>query len=163
MSITRAEGREEDWGSAGERLEMGQRRSGGVGQRAGELWPERESPTSAVTTTRSAAAAADCDCCSNKADSCHKHLLLIMTHMDTHTHTPLLLRCHSLLSCFMALWYLSCSCAPIRLRPPWLPCALCKVWQLNHSSNQDVPSSRRNTWALSWTLSLLGCSSVFTP
>lgn len=51
----------------------------------------RQSPTSAVTTTRLAAVAADCDCCSNKADSCHKHHLLNMTHMYahlwTHTHT----------------------------------------------------------------------------
>lgn len=39
----------------------------------------RASPPGAVTTTRSAAAAADCDCCSNKADSCHKHLLLNIT------------------------------------------------------------------------------------
>lgn len=49
----------------------------------------RESPTSAVTTTRLAAAAADCDCCSNKAGSCHKHLLFNTTHMYSHlwTHT----------------------------------------------------------------------------
>lgn len=48
-----------------------------------------ESPTSAVTTTRLAAAAADCDCCSNKAGSCHKHLLFNTTHMYSHlwTHT----------------------------------------------------------------------------
>lgn len=49
----------------------------------------RESPTSAVTTTRLAAAAADCDCCSNKAGSCHKHLLFNTTRMYSHlrTHT----------------------------------------------------------------------------
>lgn len=49
----------------------------------------RESPTSAVTTTRLAAAAADCDCCLNKAGSCHKHLLFNTTRMYSHlrTHT----------------------------------------------------------------------------
>ncbi len=79
----------------------------------------RESPTSAVTTTRLAAVAADCDYCSNKADSCHKHRLLNMAHMyahlwthththaHEHTHTLILLRRHSLPSRFMAACYLS--------------------------------------------------------
>lgn len=54
----------------------------GAGVRSG-VSDGRVSPTSTVTTTR---LAADCDCCSNKADSCHKHLLLNMTHACTHAH-----------------------------------------------------------------------------
>lgn len=125
----------------------------GAGRRTGEGGDGREAPTSAVTTTRLAAVAADCDCCSNKADSCHKHLLLNMTHTCTltyghaHTHTDtrtqnglISLRClvaallyGTLSSCLLV------SCSLISLRPLWLPSALCKAWQLNHSSNQDVP------------------------
>lgn len=73
----------EELGEGGGVAEGGWRRSRRCrGEERGS--DSRESPTSAVTTTRLAAVAADCDCCSNKADSCHKHLLLNMTQMYAH-------------------------------------------------------------------------------
>lgn len=88
----------------------------------------RESPTSTVTTTRLAAVAADCDCCSNKADSCHKHLLLTW-HRCTLTYRHTRTQCSDVSLSWPALWhpviFLSCSCSLIRLQL-WL-IALCPL------------------------------------